>query len=192
MWGRRSVAIGALLVAIALIGGLILLLTGGGDDSGSGGKPVVSLAQLQDRFLKHTVADASKGISVRRPGDWTDSKRADAITLQSHDRCLSMTLSAPTAAGRANRLHQDSLALFRRSYRGVRVSTAPASQLGGIPTTSNAIKFTDDKGNPLTVLLSVGTGRQHAYLTEVVVGNPSCQGALQRARLVLSSVEYTK
>jgi len=32
MWGRRSVAVGIVLVALALIGGLILLIAGDGDD----------------------------------------------------------------------------------------------------------------------------------------------------------------
>ncbi len=193
MWGRRSVAIGVVLVGLALVGGIVLLIAGiGGDDGDSGAQPSASLAELQDRFLTHRVADAEAGISVRRPGDWTDSKRADAITLRSHDRCLSITLAAPAAADGAKRLREDSIALFRRSYKGVSVTSAPASLLGGIPTTSNTIKFRDDKGNPLTALLSVGAGKRNAYLTEVMVGNPSCGGALQRAQLVLSSVRYTK
>jgi hypothetical protein len=40
--------------------------------------------------------------------------------------------------------------------------------------------------------LSVGTGRKFAYLTEVVVRDPRCQGDLQLAQVVLGSIQYTK
>jgi hypothetical protein len=38
----------------------------------------------------------------------------------------------------------------------------------------------------------VGTGNKYAYLTEIVVRDPRCQGDLQLGNLVLSSVQYTK
>jgi hypothetical protein len=50
----------------------------------------------------------------------------------------------------------------------------------------------DPKGNGVSVLLSVGTGKRNAYLTEVVVRDPSCQVDLQLAQLMLSSAQFTK
>ena len=173
-----------------MIGGLVLLIAGGGRDSGSKASPQVS--NLQDRFLQHTVVNAENGISVRRPGNWTDAKRNGVITLQSHDRCLAMTLSAPVAAGQSKGLRSDSIALLRRSYGDAKVGPAPNSQVGGIPTASNTVGFTDQKGNPIRVLLSVGTGTKNAYLTEVVVRDPTCQGDLNLGQIVLSSVQYSK
>jgi hypothetical protein len=179
------------LLAAALIGGLVLLIVGGGDDD-TGTKPTHQTAQLQDRFLKHTVVQPDKGISVRRPANWTDSKRGGVITLQSHDRCLAMTLSAPVPAGRAKGLRSDSISLLKDSYKNLQVGPAPDSDVGGIPTTSDTVSFKDQKGNQIRVLLSVGTGDKYGYLTEIVVRNPSCQGDLGLGQVVLSSIEYTK
>jgi hypothetical protein len=114
------------------------------------------------------------------------------ISLQSHDRCLAMTLSGPVPAGQAKGLRSDSVSLLRHSYKNAKVASAPSSQVGGIPTTSNTVSFTDPKGNPIKVLLSVGTGVKNAYLTEVVVRDPSCQGDLGLAQVVLSSIQFTK
>jgi len=167
-----------------------LIAGGGGDSSANNSSP--QLAQLQDKFLKHTVVNPDKGILVRRPGDWTDARRNGVITLQSRDRCLAMTLSAPVPAGQSKGLRADSIELLRRSYENAKVGAAPDSQIGGIPTASDTVSFTDQKGNPIRVLLSVGTGERNAYLTEVVVRDPSCQGDLNLGQVVLSSVQYSK
>jgi len=183
------VAVGVLLIAAALIGGLVLLFAGGGD---SGSTSSHQASQLQDKFLSHTVVERDKGISVRRPRSWSDANNAGVITLQSRDRCLAMTLAAPQDAKRAKGLRDDSIALLRRSFGNARVQPASNSPVGGIPTTSNALSFTDRNGNPIRVLLSVGTGNRFAYLTEIVVRDPRCQGDLQLAQVVLSSIQYTK
>jgi hypothetical protein len=103
-----------------------------------------------------------------------------------------MTLAAPVPAGQAKSLRSDSVGLLRRSYKNARVAAAPSSDVGGIPTTSNTLSFRDQKGNQIRVLLSVGTGQKNAYLTEVVVRNPSCAGDLALGQVVLSSIQYTK
>ena len=181
-----------MLVAAALIGGLVLLVTGGGGGGDSSSSAAKQTSQLQDRFLKHTVDVADKGISVRRPANWKDSNQHGVIALQSHDRCLAMTLSAPQGADQGKGLRSDSIALLKRSFGNAKVLPAPDSPVGGIPTTSDALSFTDQKGNPIRVLLSVGKGHKYSYLTEVVVRDPRCQGDLQLGQVVLSSVQYTK
>jgi hypothetical protein len=175
-----------------LIGGVILLITGGDDTSDSGTTTAVQTAQLQDKLLKQTVAEADKGISVSRPANWTHAKSHGVITLKSRDRCLAMTLAAPKPAGQAKQLRSDSAALFKRSYKDAEVQPASGGQVGGIPTQSDTISFNDQKGNPIRVLLSVGTGQKYAYLTEIVVDSPRCQGDLQLAQVVLGSIHYTK
>jgi hypothetical protein len=179
-----------LLIGAALIGGLVLLIAGGGDDSDT--QAAKQTTQLQDRFLAHTVVVPDKGILVRRPANWSDSKRGGVIALRSHDRCLAMTLSAPQGADEAKGLRDDSIALLKGSFGNANLRPAPDSDVGGIPTTSDAVTFTDQKGNPIQVLLSVGTGDKYAYVTETVVRDPSCQGDLQLAQVVLGSIEYTK
>jgi hypothetical protein len=167
------------------------LIVGNDDDSGTKASQPAT-PQLQEKFLKHTVVQADRGISVRHPANWSDSKSNGVVTLQSHDRCLAMTLSAPVPAGQAKGLRSDSIALLKRSYRRVRVGAAPDSEVGGIPTNSDTVSFSDQKGNPIRVLLSVGTGKKYAYLTEIVVRDPSCRGDLQLGQVVLSSIAYTK
>ena len=195
MWGRRSVAVGVLLVAIAVIGGVILLVTGDDDSdrgSGAGPAPAADLNELQDRFLDRTVVIPSDGISVRRPADWKDSKEQGVITLLSPNRCVSVSMSAPAGAKGAKGLMDDSLGALRQTYKKVAVVPGGQGAIGGVPTTSRTIQLTDAKGNRRRVLLGVGTGNKNAYLTQVVLGNPSCQGELALAQVILSSAEFTK
>jgi hypothetical protein len=182
MWGRRSVGVGVLLIAIALIGGLILLISGGDDnDSGSATKSTADVAALQNRFLDRTVVNIDKV-----------SKAHGVTNIQSKDRCLVMQLSAPVPAARAKALRKDGITVLRDQFKNAKVQPAASSQTGGVPTRSDTITFKDPKGNNVRVLLSVGTGQKNAYLTEVVVRDPSCQGDLQLAQLMLGSAQFTK
>jgi hypothetical protein len=193
MWGRRSVAAGTLLVALALIGGLILLIAGGDDnDSQPVTTRTVDVTQLQNRFLDRTAVDADKGISIRRPASWKASKEHGVTNIQSKDRCLVMQLSAPVPAGKAAELRKDGITVLRDQYRSARVQPGSRSAIGGVPTRSDTITVKDPKGNNVRVLLSVGTGKSNAYLTQVIVRDPSCQGDLQLAQLMLGTAQFTK
>ncbi len=86
---------------------------------------------------------------------------------------------------------RDSVKFLRGTYRGVRVRSGGTSPIGGIPTTSNAVTLNDTKGHSVSILLSVGTGKQYAYLTNVTA-RPNCAADLALGRVVLSSVQYTK
>ncbi len=180
---------GILLVLAALLGGIVLILVGGDDDDDG---PSERVSQLQEEILKRTVVEPNRGISVRRPNDWPHTKENGVITVTSPDNCVVISMSAPTEADQAGKLRNDSIALFRRSYRNARVQPALDAEVGGIPTTAGAIQITDEKGNQLRILLSVGKGDRNAYLTEVVTRDLSCEGALQRAQLIVSSIEYTE
>ena len=193
LWGRRSVGIGVLLVALALLGGPILLIAGG-DDNGSDSTAEVAadVTELQSRFLDRTVVDPDEGISIRRPASWKVNKAHGVTNIQSKDRCLAVQLSAPVPAGRAKALRRDGINLLRGQFKNAKVRPAASSKIGGVPTRSDTITFADPKGNDVRVLLSVGTGQKSAYLSEVVVRDPTCQGDLQLAQLMLSSAEFTK
>jgi hypothetical protein len=183
-----------LLVAVAVIGGLVLLITGGDDNGGnsSGSQPSQQVQDLQDKLLKKTVVLPDDGISVRRPGNWTDDKNNGVIVLRSADRCVAINLSAPTDAKGAKSLRSDSLAALRQNFKKVQVSGGGRAQVGGVPTTTKAVTLIDDQGNRRRLLLSIGTGKKNAYLTEVVLGNPSCQADLTLAQVVLTSIQFTK
>jgi hypothetical protein len=66
-----------------------------------------------------------------------------------------------------------------------------SNKVGGISTTTNRITF-NENGHRIQVLLSVGTGKKNAYVTQVVVRDPQCQGDLQLAQLMLGTVQFTK
>jgi hypothetical protein len=182
-------ALGVVFVAAALIGGIVLLVGGGDDDSDSGGEQVRG---LQESVLDRTVVIAEEGISVRRPGNWRQKKEQGVITLLSPNRCVSVNLAAPFDANQTAQLRRDSLAALRQLHEKVRVGPGGPGNVGGIPTTSNTITVTDEKGNQRRVLLGIGRGKKHAYVTQVVLGNPRCQQELAVAQVILSSVEYTK
>lgn len=191
MWGRRTVGIGVILVALAFIGGVILLITGGGGGGSSSSGKNPTLAEVQDRLLKNTVVVPSRGISVRRPASWTGTKQNNTIRIRSQDNCLVMTLSAPTDAGRQRSLMQDSVKFLRQNYKGVNVRSLGTSQMGGVPTIQNGVTLRDSKGHPVSILLAVGKGKKYAYLTNVTA-RPTCVTDLTVGQIVLSSLQYTK
>ena len=183
-----------LLVALALIGGVALLVAGSNGNGSADSRttePAVGLRQLQSRFLDRRVVDHGEGISIRRPASWAVSREHDVTSVQSKDRCLVMQLSAPVAAGVAADLHRDGVSVLRDQYPNARVRPGARSRIGGVPTTSSTIAVKSPKGNA-QVLLSVGKGHKNAYLTQVVVRDPSCQGDLQLAQLMLTSAQFTK
>lgn len=194
IWGRCSAGLGALLVALALIGGVVLLVAGssGNVRNASDTPGTADVAQLQSQFLDRKVVDVDKGISIRRPAGWDVARRHGVTNIQSKDRCLVMQLSAPVPAGRADELRKDGVSVLRDQFGNAKVRPGVRSRVGGVPTTSSTIGVKDPKGNGVSVLLSVGTGKRNAYLTEVVVRDPSCQGDLQLAQLMLSSAQFTK
>jgi hypothetical protein len=168
-----------------------VLLVAGGDGSSTDEPSQAQVKSLQNQVLKHTVVNHAAGISVRRPADWKDTRADNLITLRSHDSCVGMTLAAPPGESNPEALLSSSLSLLKRSYRNLKTQRVPSGQVGGIPTTTYTV-FGQQGGTPVRILLSVGKGQKHAYLTEVVLRDPSCQGALQRAQVILSSVQYTK
>ena len=165
------------------------MIVGGGDDNESSTSPQVS--NLQDQLLQHTVVNPDAGISVRRPANWRDAKRNGVITITSHDSCLVVSLSAPTSKDNADTVRKQGVSYYKDTFKNVKVQGAPDSQLGGIPTMANKVTF-NEKGHRLSVLLSVGKGEKNAYVTQVVVRDPTCQGDLQLAQLMLGTAQFTK
>ena len=130
-------------------------------------------------------------MAVRLPKDWADTKGNNLISVRSHDRCVAMTLASPDHAPGSAKLLDESLTLLRRSYQGVQTRPVSSADVGGIPTKTYTV-FGRDGKTQVRVLLSTGKGKSRSYLTEVVLSNASCQGALQRAQIVLGSIQYTK
>ena len=128
---------------------------------------------------------------MRRPGDWIDTKRNGVVTIQSHDKCVVMSLSAPTSKDNATTIRKQGVSYYQDNYKNVKVRSAKEFDIGGVPTTTNAITV-HEKGNAISVLLNVGKGKKNAYVTQVVARSPQCQGDLQLATLMLHTIQYTK
>ena len=179
------------LVALAVIGGIVGLIVGGGDDHEST-TASSQVQSLQDQLLTKTVVNPDTGISIRRPGDWTAEKNRGVISIRSKDSCLVVSLSAPTDKGQADTVRKQGIGFYKDTYKNVKVQPVPGSnEVGGISTTTNRITF-NENGHRIQVLLSVGTGKKNAYVTQVVVRDPQCQGDLQLAQLMLGTVQFTK
>jgi hypothetical protein len=181
-----------ILIGAALVGGIVLLAVGGEDDDGGSDRPTSPQVQrLQDELLDKTVVDPGAGISVRRPAAWSDSTRDRVITLLSKSRCVSMTLAAPVGVAQAKKLLAESKTQLRDAYPGIRFRASGHRPIGGIPTASYTASLKKE-GKEVRVLVSVGSGTKNAYVTEVVLGNPSCRDDLTTAQVILTSIDYTK
>ena len=174
-----------------MIGGIVLLIAGGGDDN-SGSPSSADISKISDKVLTHTLVNPDKGISVRIPANWSSRKSNGVISAQSHDRCLAMQFAAPLPADQAKKLRTDGIKTFRSQYKKVDVKPATGPRVGGLPTTTDAITVTADKGRQVRLLLNVSTGKKYAYLTETVFRDPSCTVDLHLGNLVLRNVQYTK
>ena len=192
LWGRRTVAAGVVLVAAAILGGVLLLLLGSSDDDESPGPSPEDISKLQDEVLDKTVVDPSAGISVRRPSSWSDSKERNVITLRSKNRCVAMTLAAPAEADQADKLLDATIDAIRGTQKNVAFKRAGHAQVGGIPTASYRTALKNQKGAEIRAVISIGTGKKYAYLTQTVLGNASCRQDLAVAQLIQTSIEYTK
>lgn len=178
---------------MALICAAVLVAVGSEDAGkrGKGGTRSEDLGKIQDEILARTVVDPRAGISVRRPESWPGRAAKGVVSLRSSDSCVSVTLAASSATTAAQLL-RESVTVFRRSYRAVRARPGGATAIGGLPTLSRTITFDAGRGQPLRAVVAVSRGKVNAYLTEVVIRDPSCAGAIQRAQVVLSSVEFTR
>jgi hypothetical protein len=183
------VAVGAALIGAALIGAIVLIIVGSGGDDKKGPSPQ-EVHNLQQQVLGRTIVDPGAGISVREPKHWRSQKGTNLITLQSADKCLGMTFYGAQTTN-AKRVLNDSVAVVKRELRGSQLQPVGDSQVGGIPTTSARITGREN-GKPVSVLLSIGKGKRHTYLTQTSLGSPSCRSTLATAQVVLTSLQYTK
>jgi hypothetical protein len=192
LWGRRTVVVGAALVGAAILGGILLLILGSSDDKDKKGASPEDIAKLQNELLDKTVVDPHAGISVRRPSSWSDTKGDNIITLRSKNRCVAMTLAAPTRASQSNKLTQATIDAIRQTQKNVSFKRAGHGEIGGIPTVSYRVGLKNQEGDEVRALFSIGRGKKFAYLTQTVLGNSSCTAELATAQVIQTSIEYTK
>ena len=150
------------------------------------------LEELARKRLVQRVRDRDEGISVRIPKNWDQSKQSGLITLESGDRCVSIALAAPVSAAEAGSLLDETVAGVRNDFEGAGVQKLEGERVGGLPGESVVIQVEPEKGDRVRVLITVGRGKQKAYLTQVVLRDPDCGDALIDSQLVVNSIEYTK
>jgi hypothetical protein len=189
LWGLRFMALGAVLVLAALIGGFVLLVGGDDDDDGDSAESIAERSGLTERVTKRDA-----GLSVFYPEDWRRTEREGIINLQSPDRCAAVALSAPVPADLSGRLLRDSAAGIRRSFSGAVVGTGrQRTPIGGAPTRI-AVGVIRQRGLPGTVVrVAVSRGRELAHLVQQVVRDPErCTEGAEQARAIIDSIQYTR
>jgi hypothetical protein len=187
--------VGLILVALAALGAGIKLATdddSGGDTSTVSQGAVDEQLQKLDEQLKAEVRDGPHGISARIPKGWTQEQRDGLITLTSADRCVSVSLTAPEPAARAENLLDDTIAKLRGDFKGAQVRRGETQRIGGLAGPGAVLQVKGPGGNQVRVLITVGEGKEFAYLTQVVLRSPSCGDSLVESQLVVNSVEFSK
>jgi hypothetical protein len=168
------------------------------DDEPSGGGDVTQSAAdadpqaLADERLTEQVRDRGEGISARIPESWKQSSEQGLISLESGDRCVAISLAAPVGKSSAGSLLDDTVAELRGEFEGAQVQRLGAQRIGGLPGETVVLQVKPAKGDQVRVLITVGRGKQQAYLTQVVLRDPACGDALVDSQLVVNSIEYTK
>lgn len=192
------------LAAAILVGGVLAVYYAAfrGDDGSEANETAsapsrASQAQSEIRAarssLTESLNDKREGISVRWPQSWRQTARAGVHRIESRDHCMTITLAAPASTGDAGRVRRDALGILRSSFKRVRVEPGEkGKQIGGIPTENDVITVRNQDGDLVRVLLGVGRGKTNAYLSEVVLRNPSCGQALLEAQLILQSARFTR
>lgn len=189
LWGRRTAAAGLVLIALAALGGGILLAT---DDDSDETTTRVDPEQLAEERLTEEVRDARNGIAAAIPEGWSQRRRSGLITLESADRCVSISLAAPVRSPQADSLLDDTVAQLRREFKGARVQKGSGQRVGGLQGPGAVLVVENSEGGTVRVLITVGRGKRKAYLTQVVLRDPSCEESLVESQLVLNSVAYAK
>lgn len=188
IWGRKFAAVGAVLVAAALIGGAVLLATGDDDGDGSSADSVGASSD----GLGETLRRPREGMSVSYPEDWRHIRRPAGDLLASADRCTVISLSAPVAADRAEGLLRESLRVLERSFAKGEARATEPSRLGGVPTREALVAVRNRRGDPVVIRVAVSRGPKLAHITQVVLRAPPCEENADDTAAILSSVEFSR
>jgi RNA polymerase sigma factor (sigma-70 family) len=156
----------------------------------SGRQP--SRAELAERTLTESLVKRQVGLTGAYPPDWRRSERFGAVRLESPDRCVLISLSAPAKAADAARLREDSIAVLRKLFDKSSVRPEPPSRLGGAPTTGAVMAGRKGKRPPVAVHLRVSRGKKLSHLTEVLFRIPPCEEAAPQTQLILDSLEFKR
>jgi hypothetical protein len=188
------------LAAAVLVGGALAVYYGafrgdGESDNGpatttatdAAAKVHAARASLTERFN-----DKQLGISAGFPASWRSSKGHSKHLLESRDHCISITLAAPAPVQVANRMRRDAISILRGSFKRTTVAAGEKGrEIGGVPTRNDVITVSKGSGS-VRVLLGVGRGKQLAYLSQVVLRDPSCGQDLLEAQLILNSARFSR
>jgi hypothetical protein len=179
------------VLGIALVGGAALLASGGGDDAGSEPPPATETAAAGES--SETLAKRDAGLALAHPSGWKRGERRGIVNLESPDRCVAISLSAPVPATGSRRLFADTVAGLRRTFGKVDARLEPAAEpIGGRPTKSALVAVRTKRGRPVVIRVSVSRGKRFAHLTQVVFRAPPCEAAAEQTRAIVSSIEFSR
>ena len=135
------------------------------------------------------------GLTVGWPEDWSQSRERASLRLQSPDRAVAISVSAPAIvkAARGRRIVlNDALKAIRRNYTRVRVTRGRPGRLDGYPTAQAVVSARNRNRVPVRILVIVAWRKRLAYLVEVFSAENAPGRRLVEAQTILSSVRLTK
>jgi hypothetical protein len=142
--------------------------------------------------LPISIDDEKTGIFVAWPLDWRRLERDGAITLQSPDRTLVISLSAPAPAREAPALRQQAVEAVRRTYADVEVRPGRGRSIDGRSAAGAVIEGTAPSGDRQRLVIAVARGRERAYLLQVFAGLRSTESTAGAGQLILNSIELSR
>jgi hypothetical protein len=144
-----------------------------------------------ERALTESLERPRDGYEAAYPAEWVVAERKGIVNLESPDRCIAISLSAPVPTAQAGRLERDLTASLRRTYGKLKV-VRRSERIGGKPTRTSFVAVRSKTGDPVVVRQSVTPGAELAHLTQVIQRAPPCEAYSEQAGLILGSIEFTK
>ena len=155
-----------------------------------GEQPVGPAVEVAARH--HVVAaleQAEHAIDGRQPAG---ERQPVAGALQVGHACLERSAGRVARARVLVALVPAHALLGERRRQRDRGDDRTGRRIGGLPGKSMVLQVKSAGGDQVRVLITVGRGKQQAYLTQVVLRDPACGDALVQSQLVVNSIEYTK
>jgi hypothetical protein len=182
------VLVGLVLIALAVLGGVILLTDDGGGSNRTGAQPAAIELPTE---LGESLDNASSGISVSWPSEWTKREKGGVFAFQSPDKTVVLAISAPAGAADADQLRRDAIASAASGYKKPAVRPGKGRTIGGLRAEGAIISGQGPSGESRS-LIAVAPGRQKAYLLEVLTADGAPSERLVEAQLILNSLRLSR
>jgi len=181
IWKRRI----ALMAVVALVVAVPVTLIVRDRDEGSG-SPAADAPELRSTKLYRDL-----GVKLALPRGWREKRGEGVLGLRRTDGGARIAISSPGPAGDADRLHDETVAELRGSYRDFDVlRRIDRTEVGGLRGRATAIAAAARKGGaPVRLLVSTARGKKRAYLLVIVVSGSDRGRSLVEAQAIVNELK---